>query len=270
MTFLWVIPRWITLGTMIALALADAQEVSSASIDRVERRAHVYARGTWTVAYVPEAHRGDQVPYGRAYHVLASGKRHTLRTDSRKSNHCFLVSHRSSQYGGQASYLGVAAFSILKKRTNPVRPVSMFRNQGWRRSDDGKFGSENAIRQSQLTPDEFFRAHLRPKSLIELDTELGYEWHGRYGENDEHHSWRDHVLWNGSNNSDEGVSDQDTRFDGKLIRFKFTEHRDSREPPSFCLRSESRIKTVVTLFSPHLEGTLRFTVDFSSATEDKN
>ena len=265
-----IFARRIAPATMIAVVTAGAQEVSSSSLDLVVQRARVYARGTWTVAYVPEAHRGDQVPYGRKYHVLTADKRYRLEADPRKSNHCFLVSHRSSDYGGQESYLGVAALSILKKRTDPVQPVSMFRNKGWLRSDDGQFSDESAIRQSDLGLGEFFRAHSGPKSLTQLDTSLGYKWHGQYGKNEEHNSWRDHVLWNLSNNLNEGVSGWAMRFDGKLIRFKFTDARDSREPPCFCLRSESRLETVVALFSPHLAGTLKFTIVFPSATEDTN
>ena len=272
--------RWIAPSTMIAVTAAGAQEVKCSSMDLVSRRAVVYARGTWTVAYVPEAKFGRQVPYGREYHVLAPDGWYKLKTDSRKSIYCFLVSHRSFQYGGQESYLGVAAFSILKERTNPAQPVSMFRNQGWRRSDDSTFGNANAIKQSELHPHQFFSVHVRPESLTALDTDLGYKWHGQYGENEKQHSWKDHVLWNLSNDLNEVVSDwfidlnkgqiknfdisdlMDTRFDGKLIRFIFTKTRDSNKPPRFCLRSDSRLVTAVTLFSPHLAGTLNFTIDF--------
>ena len=63
-----------------------------------------------------------------------------------------------------------------------------------------------------------------------------------------------------SNDINEGS--EDTRFDGMLIRFTFTSRQDSSAPPSFCLSRDGRLETMVTLFSPHMEDTLEFTIVF--------
>ena len=97
-------------------------------------------------------------------------------------------------------------------------------------------------------------------SLEELDTRLDHRWHGQYGDDDEQHSWNDRDVWALSNDINEGW--EDTRFDGKLVRFTFTRREDSSALPSFCLSADRRLETMVTLFSPHMEGTLEFTIVF--------
>ena len=109
---------------------------------RVFSRAEVYERGTWTVAYVPEARSGADVATGRSYDLLRPDGRYELETEPTQSTYCFAVSHRYPEFAGEESYLGVAAYSVLMPGTNPVRPVSMFRNRGWRRGDDARFGDK--------------------------------------------------------------------------------------------------------------------------------
>ena len=252
---------WIAVAAF-AVTAAGAQEVPAQRSQefRVFSRAVVYERGTWTVAYVPEARSGADVATGRSYDLLRPDGRYELETEPTQSSYCFLVSHRYGEFAGEESYLGVAAYSFLMPRTNLVRPVSMFRNNGWRRGDDARFGNRNDFKSSMLRPHEFFRAHLDAPSLEELDTRLDHRWHGQYGDDDEQNSWNDHDVWALSNDINEDR--EDTRFDGKLIRFAFTRRGDSSAPPSFCLSGDRRLETMVTLFSPYMEGTLEFTIVF--------
>ena len=258
---------FIALIAVFALVPASAQDESFSGNNPVSTRTEVYAQGTWAVAYVPEARHSEQVPYGRLYFILAQDEDYVLKTNPEQVDYCFLVSHRSSEFGDQLSYLGVAAFSILKPGTNPIEPVSMFRNGGWRRGNT--HWEQSDIGPSTLGAVQFFEAHSSSHSVVALDKLLGFEWHGQYREDRSRHSWKDKHQWNLIENIGErelnrlGGSDwQDTRFDGKLIRFTFTRKKDSRKPPKFCLDNGKRLATIITLFSPHMTGTKRFTFVF--------
>ena len=147
----------------------------------------------------------------------------------------------------------------------------MFRNMGWQRGNDSRFRDNNGRRKtSPLLPREFFVTHSDLAATFQgtlnaremraarqtLDDRLDHRWHGEYGKAHEH-SW-DHLdLWNLSNDISlelikelGGSGWQNTRLDGMLLRFAFTEKRDSTEPPIFCLDGDSRVATVVWLFSP--------------------
>ena len=253
----------IALFATISVTSVAAQEVYRLENIPGKERREVYEHGTWTVAYVPEARSGSEIPYGQKYHILQPNQQYRLDPSQSQSNYCFMVSHYSDDFVSQASYLGVATFSILEQRTNPLRPVSMFRNSGWARNNK----LESRIQTSPLRPEEFFIFHSDPLSLEALDKSLDFPWHAQYGENTNDHSWRYSDLWNLSRKFDTelifslgGSGWEDTRFDGKLIRFVFTQSRQSRKPPRFCIERQSRLATVLTLSSPHLPSTLEFII----------
>ena len=260
----------VPIGLLLAIGafslLAQADEVGVSGNDRVAQRVQVYDRGTWTIAYVPEAPTGERAPYGREYHILKPNRVYQLQSQQSPSNYCFLVSHRSADFANQPSYLGVASLSALSDGTNPTRPVSMFRNRKWR-LDGGEVAT--TFEASKLTPARFFSAHVKATSPSHLDDLLGHQWHAWYGDGARDHSWNHRDRWDlprelATLNNGEFVSaDLDnTRFDAKLIRFKFTGSSDSRYPPTFCIRRQDRLMTFVKLVSPHLAEDLSFSVKF--------
>ena len=265
---------WIAVLTMAATE-AGAQETITQT-ERVGARYLFYEEAVWTVSYLPNINDSHQFDTTRAFDLLRRSGRYEIET---KDTYCFAINHRLRSRAGESSYLGIAAFSLLKDNHN--HPVSMFRNKKWKRANNPGFSrNNNSIKTSPLSPLNFFKRHFKAAATLRntrldtqemydarrtLDYELEYEWHGKYGEAAHEHSWDLLDLWDMSNNISlklieelGGSGWQNTRVDGKLIRFKFTEKVDPKKPPIFCLRGDNRVATVVRVFSPDLDTPWKF------------
>ena len=264
---------WIVVWTM-AVTTAGAEETT------IRHRFKFYEQAPWTVAFVPNITRSTDFGTTRKFVVYSKSARYNIET---QNTYCFAINHRLPKLAGEPSYLGVAAFSILKE-IHHDHPVSMFRNTGWKRGNDTSFSANNdRLKTSPLLPRQFFETHsdsaatfrktLNARAMLKarktLDDGLGHRWHGEYGEAYEH-SW-DHLdLWDLSNDiSLELITElggsgwQRTRFDGKLISFEFTKKRASKKPPIFCLEGDNRVAAVIWVFSPDRSTSWKFEFVFS-------
>ena len=244
-----------------------ANDVLRSDEDEVLQRTQVYDRGTWTIAYVPEATSGEQAPHGNSFHILQPNNTYLLLKEKPQTQYCFIVSHRSDQYANEPSYLGVASFSVLSDNTNPKRPLLMFRSTGWFKS--GRFLEKRASIPSIIPPGRFFDAHATPIDLKERELRQIHSWHASYSKGENNHSWLDHDLWDLRERLENVITDnnfdvnwQNTRLDAMLIRFKFTEKRDSVKPPRFCIASQNRTLSIIMVLSPYIAQSLRFIVSY--------
>ena len=257
----------ILFASIAAMNFIPAEAQGDGEVKKMWGRKHVYD-SPWTLAYVPQARTGTDAPKQQWFHLLLPGRRYDL---AEERPHCFVVSHRQPDYEGQASYLGVAALSIVSNRTGHKEPVFLFRNQGWERKGNSEFGASNTPQNLPIKPTMLFLAHSRADTLQKLDSMLDHQWHGDYLRINEtrQSSWSKRYMWDLSEDLKEKLDatseriDQDRiRFDGQLIRFNFTAKDNSENPPRFCIEGTGREETWMTLFSPHLSGTREFTFRF--------
>ena len=253
----------VTAAMLIATPwLASAQDTITQhpKDNRLFNRVVFYQQTPGTVAFLPNVRTGSEAQKAAVFDVLPASGRYEVPI---AASYCFIVNHRFPEQDGVESYVGVAVVSTLKEGTDPGRPVSLYRNDFWRRAQDTSYATTNRrSKELPVTPKEFYRAHSRSVSLHDLDAALGYPWHGEYSASGDH-SWRDRDRWDLSSSSGgvdltgivaSGEPPEDLRFDGKLLRFVFTAKRSSAAPVVFCLEGDRRQGAILMLFSPDQPG----------------
>lgn len=235
-------------ATVLLVPTARAQDVLRP--ERVTDRSQFYSRPPGTVAFLPQVRESGDARFAGQWDVLVeSGRYEVIRSDA----YCFVVNHRDRVQAGMASYVAIGALSILRPGTQSARPTSIFRNQGWsRRNDPLSPRDSDFLEHVALTPEMFAEAHDQDQ-LEENDRLLTHQWHGNHGRGE---SWEDRDIWAGWASEPIGnlagtQAQPDSRLDGKLLRFDFTQSRNSNRPVAFCLAGDRRIATILMVFSPH-------------------
>ena len=223
--------------------------------DRITNRTRFYASPVGTLAYLPQVTRSEDAKYAGQWDVLVESGRYRIAPSGQ---YCFVLNHRDRSQEGRSSYVVIGAISVLPAGTRPARPISMFRNLGWSRSDDPEYSRENGQpKHVSLTLEAFVAAHDQGE-LEENDRLLTHRWHGDFGDGE---SWMDRDLWVAAASAEPELiarltedeeGQPDLRFDAKILRFAFTGKRNSNRPVAFCMEGDRRIATIVTVFSPHL------------------
>ncbi len=239
-------------AAVLLVPAARAQELLTP--DRVTSRQQFYSSPTGAVAFLPQVQVSADARFAGQWDVLVESGRYEIE---RGSQYCFVINHRDPHQAGRPSYLAIGAISVLRPRTRPVRPISMFRNEGWSRREDSVYLRNNDLpKHVPLSLETFVGAH--NQSELEVNDQLlTHRWHGHHGEGE---SWADRDFWARAATDDAtvvnslaGVAESpDLRFDAKLLRFHFTARRASNRPVSFCINGDGRIATILKVFSPHL------------------
>lgn len=251
---------WLFLFVAAALLVptARAQDLLRPADGRLTHRTQFYSSPPGTMAFLPQVRVSDDAKYAGQWDPLVASKRYEV---VQSDEYCFVVNHRDRGRAGRSSYVAIGALSVLRPGTE-LRPVSMFRNQGWSRDGDPTYPRDNdLLKHVALTPETFAGAHGQEK-LEKNDQLLTYRWHGYYGDRE---SWEDRDFWAATASADAGLISSlagtqvqpDLRFDAKLLRFAFTGERTSNRPVAFCVNGDRRIATVLTVFSPHLSPAVR-------------
>ena len=246
---------WLCLLVAAAALLASpvrAQDVREP--DRLTNRTQFYSSPLGTLAFLPQVTRSEDARFAGQWDLLAGSGRYRVAP---RGQYCFVLNHRDPAQEGRRSYVVIGAISVLPPGTQPTRPISMFRNQGWSRSDDPEYSRENGLpKHVSLTLERFVGAHDQGE-LGENDRLLTHRWHGQYGDGA---SWVDRDLWVDAASAgheliaslaEDEEGQPDLRFDAKLLRFAFTGARNSNQPVAFCMEGDRRIATILTVFSPH-------------------
>ena len=244
---------WLFLAVAGALLAPPARAQDFLEPDRITNRTRFYAYPLGTLAFLPQVTRSEEAQYAGQWDVLSESGRYRV---ARSGQYCFVLNHRDPAQEGRRSYVVIGAVSVLPAGTRPTRPISMFRNLGWSRSDDPEYSRENGLpKHVSLTLETFIGAHEQGE-LEENDRILTHRWHGDFGDGE---SWVDRDLWvNAASPDPELISSlvgdeerqPDLRFDAKLLGFTFTGRRNSNRPVAFCMEGDRRIATIVTVFSP--------------------
>ena len=238
-------------AAVLLVSTAHAQDVLRP--ERLTSRTQFYSRPPGTVAFLPQVKVSEDAKFAGQWDLLVKSGRYEF---SQSGPYCFVVNHRDLVQAGRSSYVAIGAFSVLRPGKQPTRPISMFRNQGWSRGDDQAYLRDNGSpRHVSITLETFAGAHGQGK-LEENDRLLTHRWHGHYGHGK---SWADRDVWAGAASADAELTaslaryqeQPDLRFDAKLLRFAFTQKRDSNQPVAFCVEGDRRIATILTVFSPH-------------------
>lgn len=267
----WLILLIVGLPLTVA---SEGQEILRPS--RIISKAHYYQLPPGTVAFLPQVFTPSDAKYAGQWDVLVEGGRYVIPRMGRGAWYCFVVNHRDLGKKATESYVAVWALSILRPLTDPIFPLSLFRNEGWAQSDEpGSRDEEEWKKQSRVTSEVFGNAHAQD-TLEQNEQILGIVkgpndwWHGRYDKEGRKESWANRLFWEkvvlikSDRLLDLGWSemDKDLRFDAKLIRFTFTQKRVSDKPVDFCLRGDSRIATILTVYGPDLGPTQQFELVF--------
>lgn len=237
-------------GALLAPAVR-AQEILTP--DRITSREQFYSSSAGTVAFLPQVQVSEDARFAGQWDLLVESGRYEI---DRRSRYCFVINHRDPGQEGRPKYVAIGALSVLRLGTQPVRPISMFRNQGWSRTGDAVYPRDNDLpKHVPLSLETFVGAHNQGELDVN-DELLTHRWHGHHGEGE---SWADRDFWARAASDDARVLNSlagdsgspDLRFDGKLLRFAFTAKRASNRPVSFCISGDRRIATILRVFSPH-------------------
>lgn len=260
MTRVW---QCILVGTALLIPTAQAEDVLKPQ--RLTHRTQFFSNPHGSVAFLPQVKVAEEAKYAGQWDLLVESGRYEV---DQSDQYCFVVNHRNPAQEGKRSYVAIGAISVLRSGTQPNRPVSLFRNEGWSRSNDNKYGRNNlSPKHLPLTLKMFAKAH-NQCDLKENDRLLTHQWHGKYGDEE---SWADRDIWvHAALDDDKLISSwsrdreqPELRFDAKLIRFAFTEKPNSSRPVAFCLAGDRRMGVVLTVFSPHFnQGERRFELVF--------
>lgn len=251
----------ILVGAALLIPNARAQDVLVP--ERLTHRTQFYSTPPGAMAFLPQVKVSEDAKFAGQWDLLVKSGRYEV---DQSGQYCFAVNHRNPAHEGKRSYVAIGAISVLESGTQPTRPVSLFRNEGWSRSEDEKYRSKNGLpKHLPLTWEAFAKAHDQGE-LKENDRLLKHRWHGHYvgndgGESDGGGSWADRDVWAGAALEDDGLirsfsgelERPELRFDAKLLRFAFTEKRNSSRPVAFCLEGDQRIGVVLKVFSPHFK-----------------
>lgn len=245
---------WLSLVAAVALQAPPVRAQDFREPDRITNRTRFYASSVGTLAFLPQVTRSEDARYAGQWDVLAESGRYRLAPSGQ---YCFVLNHRDRAQEGRRSYVVIGAVSVLPDGTRPTRPISMFRNRGWSRSNDPEYSRENGLpKHVGVTLETFVGAHGQG-DLGENDRLLTHRWHGDFGDGE---SWVDRDLWVTAasaepeliaNLAGDEEGQPDSRFDAKLLRFTFTGKRNSNRPVAFCMEGDRRIATILTVFSPH-------------------
>ena len=244
---------WLILSVAAALLVPTARAQDVLQLERLTNRTQFYSRPPGTVAFLPQVKVSGEARFAGQWDLLVESGRYEV---GQSGPYCFVVNHRDPVQAGISSYVAIGAISVLRSGTQPARPISMFRNQGWSRGDDPTYLRDNGSpKHVSLTLQTFAGAHDQGR-LEENDRLLTHRWHGHHGNGE---SWADRDVWSGAASADAeliaslaGYPEQpDVRFDAKLIRFAFTQTRNSNQPVAFCVEGDRRIATILTVFGPH-------------------
>ena len=248
---------WLCLLVAPALLVpppVQAQDVIE--FDRLISRERFYSSyPPGTLAFLPQVTKSEDAEFAGQWDLLVRSGRYRVAL---RDQYCFVLNHRDPKRKGRRAYVAIGAISVLPSRTRPVRPISMFRNQGWSRSSDPEeYLRDNDLpKHVPLTLETFVGAH-NQGDLKENDRLLVHRWHGQYGDGE---SWLDRDFWvNAASVNAELASSlagyekekPDLRFDAKLLQFAFTGKNDSNLPVAFCLEGDRRIATILMVFSSH-------------------
>lgn len=244
---------WLFFLMAVALLAPTARAQDLLRLERLTSRTQFYSRPPGSVALLPQVKVSQDARFAGQWDVLAESGRYEI---SHGGPYCFVVNHRDPVQAGRSSYVAIGALSVLRPGTHPVRPVSMFRNQGWSRGDDQAYVRDNGLPKNvSIALETFARAHDQG-ALEENDLLLEHHWHGHYRDGN---SWADRDVWADAASADakstaslaRSDGEHDMRFDAKLLQFAFTQKRNSNQPVTFCVEGDSRIATVLTVFGPH-------------------
>ena len=241
---------------------------------RLTHRTQFYSSPPGAMAFLPQVKASGDTEFAGQWDLLVESGRYEF---DRSSQYCFVVNHCDPAQIGKRSYVAIGALSVLRSGTQPIRPISLFRNQGWSRSDNPAYHRNNGSpKHVSITLDTFNSAH-KQGNLKENDRLLTHRWHGHYGDGQ---SWEDRDVWGGAvfgdanliasllgkqgqNEEDLVLREPDLRFDAKLLRFVFTKKPNSSQPVAFCVGGDRRIAVILTVFSPHFnQGERRFELVF--------
>ena len=114
----------------------SGQSVLKPEDNRLTRRADFYGQPTGTLAYVPQAKSPEEVRFAALFDPLPESGRYLI---AKQTTYCFAFNHRDAAQEGTRSYVGIGSLSVLVGRTDPLRPVALFRNDGWERAGDPGF-----------------------------------------------------------------------------------------------------------------------------------
>ena len=244
---------WLSLLVAAALLVPTARAQDVLPLERLTNRRQFYSRPPGTVAFLPQVKVSGEAEFAGQWDLLVESGRYEV---GQSGPYCFVVNHREPDQAGRSSYVAIGAISVLRSGTQPARPISMFRNQGWSRGDDPAYLRDNGSpKHVSLTLETFAGAHDQGK-LEENDRLLTHRWHGHHGDGE---SWADRDVWVGAASADTKLiaslaqypGQPVLRFDAKLLRFVFTQRRNSNQPVVFCVEGDRRIATILTVFSPH-------------------
>ena len=244
---------WLFLLVAAALLAPTARAQDVLRLERLTNRTQFYSRPSGTVAFLPQVKVSGEAKFAGQWDLLVESGRYEV---GQSGPYCFVVNHRDPVQAGRSSYVAIGAISVLLAGTQPARPISMFRNQGWLRGDDQAYLRDNGSpKHVSLTLETFAWAHDQGE-LEENDRLLTHRWHGHHGDGE---SWADRDVWAGAASADAkliaslaGYQEQpDLRFDAKLLRFAFTQTYNSNQPVAFCVEGDRRIATILTVFGPH-------------------
>ena len=187
---------WLTLFVTAVLLVPTARAQEVRRPIRVTDRTQFYSRPPGTVAFLPQVKESGDAQFAGQWDVLVnSGRYEVAQSDA----YCFVVNHRDRDPVRSTSYVAIGALSILRSGTKPMRPISMFRNEGWLRHGDPMYPRDNMLKHASLTPERFAEAHDQDQ-LEENDRLLTDQWHGYYHGGGE--SWADRDVWVGSASAD--------------------------------------------------------------------
>lgn len=251
---------WPCLAVAAALLVSPAQAQDFLEFDRITNRMRFYSYPVGTLAFLPQVTRSEDAKYAGQWDMLVESGRYRIAPSGQ---YCFVLNHRDRAQEGRRSYVVIGAISVLPAGTRPTRPISMFRNLGWSRSNDPEYSRENGSpKHVGVTLETFVGAHGQG-DLEENDRLLTHRWHGDFGDGE---SWVDRDLWVTAasaepelmaNLAGDEEGQPDSRFDAKLLRFTFTGKRNSNRPVAFCMAGDRRIATILTVFSPHFSAAER-------------
>lgn len=256
---------WLIILGFLAPLMTMSQEREVLEPRRFISRVRFYELPPGTVAYLPQVLHSSQTNDAGQWHVLVEGGRYVI---PRSDVYCFVINHRDPSKAKIKSYVGVGGLSILRARSNPSRPIHLYRNSGWLRLG-GMSSSNNEPWETGLkvTSQIFADAHAQDK-LEENERILGITsrnvndwWHGYYTDEDGRirESWTERDFWENMASIEHSQifglgwsgDQRDLRIDAKLLRFTFTPNDESFKPVDFCIDGGSRIATILTVFGPH-------------------
>lgn len=251
--------------TLLALVLATSSSARAEFLQPIDGIERFYNIGTGTVALLPHATDREDCENAMHFHVLPADGAYNI---PRQSQYWFIVSNQ----GGDTvryTYLGVELVLVLSvpRQLRLAHSVVLYRNNGWRRTDDPKFDPE-AIRKAfpptRPSPiEEFFRVHMSGR-LKDMD-QLFFQWDGTPIDSDEN-SWKAHQAWVPSRPGSDGKSQVNNlvkdfqppfspsdpvQLEAYLLRFAVSPSPSRKNRVCFKMRGSDVKGAYIRLFAPN-------------------